>query len=517
MPKINMPSFVVTRRIYTEPWQADFIDKKMDLANRIYNNAVRYLKPAVEELRRDAWFVKNLALWRACGDSNEKLKKQYAEEIGLCIRAYGLAEYDIHAFMGCGKQQSFPDGLGINIVQKLGTALYRSIRKALFSGTEIHFRKHGQTCSLEDKKASSGIIYKAKTDSVSFMGLKLRLKPVRKTDRYMMEAMCGRIKYCRIVREAIHGKYRYFLQLVMEGTAPEKLVPGKGTGGLDPGVSTMAFVSDKKAGFYVLAEGVEKYEHAIRDAATKYERRRRLANPQNYNPDGTVKRDTKTFKKHWNRTKGMQKALMELKSEYRKKSVFIKNRHGYLSNRIVESCHILYKEPMDYRALAKRAKDLAGQDKESAVKKKDGTTAIVHKYKRKKRFGSSIGRRAPASFVKMLETKIRKCGGLVVNVDPAAFKASQYDHVSDTYKKPALSDRVKEVGGYMVQRDLYSAFLLSNAAGPERPDRDRCLKEFGRFLELQDGAMFDVMMAGDSTKNFGLMFFLSVHPAESAA
>ena len=61
MPKINMPSFVVTRRIYTEPWQADFIDKKMDLANRIYNNAVRYLKPAVEELRRDAWFVKNLA------------------------------------------------------------------------------------------------------------------------------------------------------------------------------------------------------------------------------------------------------------------------------------------------------------------------------------------------------------------------------------------------------------------------------------------------------------------------
>ena len=128
------------------------------------------------------------------------------------------------------------------------------------------------------------------------MGLKLRLKPVRKTDRYLMEAMCGRIKYCRIVRETIHGKYRYFLQLVMEGTAPEKLVPGKGTGGLDPGVSTMAFVSDKKAGFYVLAEGVEKYEHAIRDAATKYERRRRLANPQNYNPDGTVKRIRKPLK-----------------------------------------------------------------------------------------------------------------------------------------------------------------------------------------------------------------------------
>lgn len=126
---------------------------------------------------------------------------------------------------------------------------------------------------------------------------------------------------------------------------------------------------------------------------------------------------------------------MELKPACRRKSAFIKNCHGYLSNWGVESCHILYKEPMDYRALAKRAKDLARQDKESAIKKKDGTTAIVHKYKRKKRFGSSIGRRALASFVKMLETKIQKYGGLVVNVDPAAFKASQYNHVSGTYKK----------------------------------------------------------------------------------
>lgn len=288
---------------------------------------------------------------------------------------------------------------------------------------------------------------------------------------------------------------------------------GEGDGGLDAGTSTMAFVSDEEASFNVLAEGVEKYDRAIRKAAVKYERRRRMANPENYNPDGAIKKDTKTFKKHWRSTKGMKEALMELKAAYRKKAAFVKDCHGYLSNRIVESCSTLFKEPMDYQALAKRAKTLARQDKESAVRKKDGSTVTVRKYKRRKRYGKSINRRSPGAFVRMTETKFVKYVGEVIDVDASAYKASQYDHVSGTYKKPALSDRVKEIGGHTVQRDLYSAFLLSNAKAPDKPDRERCAAEFGRFLELQDEVLFDVMVSGDSTKNFGLASFISVHPA----
>ncbi|MCD8368910.1 MAG: hypothetical protein LUC94_01020 [Clostridiales bacterium] len=284
MGKAKTDSFVVTRRIYTTPDQADIINDKMDLGNRIYNNGVKYCIPLVKELHEDIWFQQMLAAWKNCTDEEER--KIFSEELNLCIQAYGVTEYAIHAYLGKGKQMSYDRGHGINIVQKLGTALYQSVRKAVFAGTQIHFRKYGQTDTLEDKKANSGIIYKPEIDTVSFAGLSLKLKPIRRKDNYLMEAMTRKVKYCRIVRKPYKAGYHYFLQIVMEGAAPEKLVLGKDDGGLDPGVSTMSVVTESGAKFMALAEGVEKYERAVRDASIVYERRRRMANPENYNPPG---------------------------------------------------------------------------------------------------------------------------------------------------------------------------------------------------------------------------------------
>lgn len=68
MAKSSTPSYTVKRRIYPEPWQADIINRKMDLGNRMYNNAVRHYKSVVEELRQDLWFIRNLEAWKACGE-----------------------------------------------------------------------------------------------------------------------------------------------------------------------------------------------------------------------------------------------------------------------------------------------------------------------------------------------------------------------------------------------------------------------------------------------------------------
>ena len=139
-----------------------------------------------------------------------------------------------------------------------------------------------------------------------------------------MEALKCKVKYCRVVRRVHNGKQKYFLQLILKGQPPEKIVPGKGNAGLDPGVSTAAVVSEEKADFFILAQGIEKYNKQIRQAAVKYDRRRRMANPDCYNPDGTIKKGSR-FTNH---TKGMERALMKLKSAYQKKKDFIKNSHG---------------------------------------------------------------------------------------------------------------------------------------------------------------------------------------------
>ena len=135
------------------------------------------------------------------------------------------------------------------------------------------------------------------------------------------------------------------------------------------------------------------------------------------------------------------------------------------------------------------------------VKQKDGTVKVIQKYKRKKRFGRSINRRAPARFLLELERKVEAVGGVYAEVDTKEFKASQYNHVTDTYEKIPLSQREKEIGNRKVQRDLYSAFLIRNAdLDFKHPDREKCEYEFEHFANLQDQLILKMKESGLSMR-----------------
>ena len=64
------------------------------------------------------------------------------------------------------------------------------------------------------------------------------------------------------------------------------------------------------------------------------------------------------------------------------------------------------------------------------------------------------------------------------------FKASQYDHEEDVFKKKKLSERWTQIGKHIVQRDMYSAFLLEHANEEfTLSDKEQCKKEFQPFLK----------------------------------
>ena len=135
------------------------------------------------------------------------------------------------------------------------------------------------------------------------------------------------------------------------------------------------------------------------------------------------------------------------------------------------------------------------------VKQKDGTVKVIQKYKRKKRFGRSINRRAPARFLLELERKVEAVGGVYAEVDTKEFKASQYNHVTDTYEKIPLTQREKEIGNRKVQRDLYSAFLIRNAdLDFKHPDREKCEYEFEYFADMQDQLILKMKESGLSMR-----------------
>ena len=492
------PYFIATRRIYVDKKGNEFLTKKLNLLGRMYNNAVRHYKILLAQLRKDAWYNECLEAWKKAKDEDEQ--KAWSTEIFNCAKWYGLTEFNIHAYLGMGKNQSNPQGINIDILQKAGTNLYQAVKKALFSKKiNIHYRKYGQTISMEAKKANSGIIYNEKDGTVKIMGRVFNLKPVRKNDFWLMEALCHEVRYCRVVKEFHDGHAKYFLQLVMEGYSPKKTQKGDGTCGIDQGTSNIAWVTDNQVRFDELAPEIRKYEKDIIYWQTVYERRRRMANPDCYNPNGTIKKGAR-FTVH---TKGMERALLKLKSAYRKKSDYIRQCHGRLTNEMVSDCDRINIEPTNWKALAKRSKK---ETEKKTIKKTNGK--VITKCKRKRRFGKSIGRHAPGLLTQLIKQKSKRYKIPLLEIDTKEFKASQYNHVTDTYQKPKLSDRVKKIGRHKVQRDCYSAYLVKHAESPTAPSKEACKKNFKRFLKMQGEAVKERIKLGDNTKTFGLKEFV---------
>ena len=90
---------------------------------------------------------------------------------------------------------------------------------------------------------------------------------------------------------------------------------------------------------------------------------------------------------------------------------------------------------------------------------------------------------APVRFLSTLNRKLRSVGKEITFVDTWKYRASQYDHVADTYTPVTLNTRWKFIGGYKVRCDLYSAFLLMNTASATAADRELCIRTFDVFME----------------------------------
>ncbi len=178
----------------------------------------------------------------------------------------------------------------------------------------------------------------------------------------------------------------------------------------------------------------------------KLDRSRRSTNPDHFNSDGTIKRGIRLT---WTRSKHYLNTFYQLKEFYRKRSVYVKEQHAKIANRILACGNEVYMETMNFKALAKRTKE--------TKKNKKG------KFQSKKRFGKSVGSYAPAMLGEIINQKLKYAGNEIRKVNTRTFKASQYNHATDSYKKKKLHQRWTSIENHLVQRDLYSAFLLMNS------------------------------------------------------
>lgn len=441
-----------------------------------YNQLVKHARACLSALRSDIEYRQLL------GELYELKKLELTDEVESEINIvykklntlrerYGLSEYQFHAWIAeqKNKRNSTKNNhkrFGINVAQKLATRVWKSVESVMYKkGKTIHFKQFDHFKTLEGKRPDDEI--RIVNGRLCWFGLSIGIQYDKK-DAYEQEMLTHKLKYLRIKRIPLGSRYHYYVQLVLEGVPPLKInyKTDGGTVGIDPGVSTEAVVSDSGCILEELSVDVNR-DKEFRRLQRQQERSRRATNPDNYNPDGTLKKKRHRFVK----SKSYKKRQRRIQTMYRKNKEMLKQKQRVLCKKILENHGTrIIAEKMNYKALQKRSKD-------TKINPKTG------KCYSKKRFGKSLAKNAPARFLTLLDEKLSYIGEMIEYINTQKYRASQYDHTSGEYNKKELNDRICILGdNTIVQRDLYSAFLIKNIQTEENPDRTLCIETFQLFL-----------------------------------
>ena len=463
------------------------INRRFYAYYKVYNIAVTYIRKRLTRLSRNkdyqlykSEYVKLIKKDKL--NKQERLrKKELSDHMSEIRNDLGLSKGSLFGYLKIAHKK-YKNLLSSQQVQAIGDRVLCSLDDYLFSdGTCIHYKKFQDIHTIGGKSNLNGVKFRKETDSIDWMGLIIPVV-IKDTTGYVKDSIDRKIKYCTIERKMFPNGYHYYVILTLDGPAPKKLTLEHTDQicGIDPGVSSVAAVSDTGQILSELAPNYKDYNRQIEELNRKIEQSKQIHNPNKYNEDGTYKKGNK---EKWVYTNTCKKMFRKRKTLYRQKSEYIRHSHAKLCNWVLQMARNFIVEAMNYKGLMRRGKKPAERtEKVSEVKGK-----LIRKYKKKKRFGSSISNRSPALFLQILKQKCDQYGLGYQTVDPRIIKASQYDHVKDEYKKVPLKQRWKEIGGESVQRDLYSAYLLQHIdIVTGEIERNGCISDFEQFVKRQD-------------------------------
>ena len=504
MARCTTPTCVLTLPLRLEKWQEDRLAKRFEIARKIYNT---FLGVKLKELRR----LEQTPEYRAI---KKELAALYSEKEKNADRIRALYE-ERNALLKNFTEFKFKKDIKFyykhfnsNIASKVAThciasQVWSAFEKYLFgNGKRIHFKRPGEIYSLRGFSATnarsggSEIIYRG--DHIEWNKLRLPLK-LDPGNQYEEEMLTNRVKYVRILRRPGKNRDHWYAQLTLEGLPSIKrddetgdpVHPiGNGPVGIDIGPQTIAYSSAKEAGLLELADRVQNIEDKKCRIQRKMDRSRRATNPGNYNPDGTIKRGVPLTRNKSKRYLRLQKELAWIQHQ---QAAIRKEQHVALANYLLTLGDRFYIEDMNWQGLARRARGTAVPEEEKP-------------HKRKKRFGKSIANKAPAALVTILKNKCTSLGLPGVIPINTKVRASQYNHLTDSYQKKELSQRWNEMpDGRKIQRDLYSAFLLQHMNSQlDGFDRAALQRDYESFVSLHDQAILRAAAAPKLISSMGV-------------
>ena len=468
--------FVYTLKLNTNRAHHEQLEKRFRMADDIYQKTLRQILKRVRNQKKDPLYKKAYKLPK--GAERNAILKELDQKYDL------RGSFSFSKFANNYRnQRNYARYIPSDVAGKLGVRAWEAYSRVKFAKGAKRINLNQPLLSFE-AKSNSGIIIRNGILKMGTKGAQFECPVKYNNDDYEREVFSREFKFNRIVRKFQYGRWHYYVQMIFDGTPPQKHASTlQSSVGIDIGTSTVATSSYYQTELRELATNVSRETDHLRRLQRKLDRQRRANNPQNYNDNGTIK----PGRKHWNDSKEYLKTKQKISEILRKRTAQRKLSHQTLANEVVQMGDRFVVEQMSFRGLQARAK-------ETAISEKTG------RFKRKARFGKTILNHAPAMLIEILRYKALFQNKDFIIANTHKIKASQLDHVSGQYNKLSLSTRTKTIDEELVQRDLYAAFILQHVEDDGvTVNLEDCDNEFANFVRNQNITMANLETTLQST------------------
>ena len=485
--RTQTPSFVVKVKLHLQENGKNHLNKSFHIADSAYNETLSFGLKRFSAMKRNESYQELLELRREAVKVQENIKKKKKEEtkkeikqklkeeanqikaqlkeidenLGEIRLNYGLTKYQLSLWILERRKQTVAyQHLSTSELQVITENAYQTLSQVIFYKTKpekLKFRsKYSLEHSFRNRVNNTGTrLIESKNPNVAYR-LYIHKKstfidiPVSAFTEYQQVQLlrADKIKYVQIISKTIRGKQIFYLHIVCQGIPVSKLQKGEGVVGIDPGISTVAYVSKDSCELVDLVpKDFARKERLIQNFSRKIERSRRLSNPEAYNKNGTIKKDVRLKPL----SKRAKRLAIRRQTAYRKLTEDRRKIQGELVNHIVSQSSVIKIEDLDIKSLQKRKR-------ETRINPKTGRPFS------KKRYGKAIFKAAPGYFRTLLLQRANSTGCKVDIISPKKTKPSQYNHITGEFDKKELKTRIYNLTDEItdVQRDLYSAFLIAH-------------------------------------------------------
>ncbi len=460
-------SFIVKVKLHLQDNIKNHLNKSFHIVDSAYNETLNFGLKRFAAMKKNKRYQELLELRRALIEIKKPTKpqrtrlKKIKEELGKIQIDYGLTGYQLSLWLlERRKKTKAYQHLNAGELQVIAENAYQTLSQVIFYKVKpdaLKFKsKYSLDHSFRNRVNSTGTrLVESKKPGIAY-----RLYIHKRTTfidiptivftkyQQMQLLRANKIKYVQIVSKTIRGKQIFYLHILCQGVPVSKIEKGEGVTGIDPGISTVAYVSKKSCELVDLVpKDFARKERLIQNLSRKIERSRRVNNPEAYNKNGTIKKDVR-FKPL---SKRARRLAVRRQTAYRKLTEDRRKLQGELVNRIISESSVIKIEDLDVKSLMKRKR-------ETRINPKTGRPFS------KKRYGKAIFKAAPGYFRTLLLQRANSTGCKVDIISPKKTKPSQYNHITGEFEKKELKIRIYNLTDEItdVQRDLYSAFLIAH-------------------------------------------------------